>query len=653
MAAKRTLTGLLRESARKYANWTFMMERHAEGYVGATFKEVEREAEAIAGFFLSREIEKGDRIALLSEGRNSWVSTEFGILLSGAISVPISIKIKTREELLFRLKHSGSRFIVVSEGQLTKVLPLLNELPDAEAVVLMDTLPEGVSFKGSGVKVYQWKEVIESGERFIRENPKAIGEREEGIDENDPATLTYTSGTTAEPKGIVLSHKNYWVNVSDVNEVFRIPIPFYTLLILPWDHSFAHTAGIYSFLKKGSVVAAVEPGKTEIGTLRNIPKNIREVRPTYLLVVPALVESFRRSIESKIEESGSLAKLLFRVTVTMGTRLIGNGFKKATDPLSLLLWPVYIPLRGIISKQLKASLGGRIRFMVSGGSGVSDDHVKWFTALGLPIYQGYGLSETSPVISCNTFEKGEFKIGSSGKPFPWAKVRIVDEEGNPLPAGSTGEITVKGDCVMIGYWRNEKATREAIVDGWFHTGDLGYLDEDGFLFITGRIKSLLVGEDGEKYSPEALEQHLVDHIPFISQVMLYNQQNPYTVALIVPDREKMKKWAEERGFPAEGDETVERIIDSIADSLKKYREDKRLSQRFMPQWVPKTFAILPESFNEENGMINSTLKMVRRRIVSAYRETIDALYGENENPKNDSNRTNLKGWLKEEDRSKE
>ncbi len=645
---KRTLTSLIRESVNKYRDWTFVMERMPEGYRGATFGETEEEADGLAFFLLSRGIKKGDKVAILAEGRNRWVSTEWAILLCGAVSVPISVKIKTSEELLFRFKHSESRMIIASKRQIEKITPLTEELPKLESIVLMDNIDiRSLNVNNKQVKLYTWEEALKIGSKYRKENPNALKDAESLIEENDPATLTYTSGTTAEPKGILLSHKNYWVNVNDVNVVFKLPIPFYTLLIIPWDHSFAHTAGIYSFMKKGSVIAAVEMGKTEIGTLRNIPKNIREVRPTYLLVVPALVESFKRAIEGKIKEKGGIAEKLFNITVKLGTRLNGNYYKKRHDPLSLILWPIYLPLKTIISKQVKASLGGRIEFMVAGGSAVPEECVKWFTAIGLPVYQGYGLSETSPIISSNTNEKGCFKIGSSGKPFPWVDVKIVDENNTPLPTGKVGEITVKGESVMLGYWKNEEATRETIIDGYLHTGDLGYLDEDGFIYVVGRIKSLLVGHDGEKYSPEALEQHMTGNIPFISQIMLYNQQNPYTIALIVPDREKILEWIENNKLPRESESTVERVLQELDSSIRKYKEDKYLAEKFMPQWTPKTFAILPEPFNEENGMVNSTLKMVRRNIVKAYKDRIERLYNEETDPINPTNLKTLKKWIQE------
>jgi long-chain acyl-CoA synthetase len=300
-----------------------------------------------------------------------------------------------------------------------------------------------------------------------------------------------------------------------------------------------------------------------------------------------------------------------------------------------------------VRRRIRQGFGGRLVFMVSGGSACSAEHVRWFTALGIPVYQGYGLSETSPIISSNSNLPGNFKIGSSGRPFPWARVRIAGEDGAALPAGQTGEICVQGDCVMLGYWRNEPATREALKDGWFHTGDLGYIDGDGFLFVVGRIKSLLVGQNGEKYSPEALEQHLVDCVPFVQQVMLYNQQDPFTVALVVPEVGEIRKFMQTRGITGVVDAELDQVLEALRGCLMRYRKDPELTSHFVSSWTPKTFALLPEPLGEEFGTMNASMKMVRRKVVERYRERIRKLYEDEEDPLNPANRAVLRSWLEQ------
>ncbi len=642
---KRTLVRLLRDTARMHPDSVYMKENRGSGYKGAKYREVEDEARCLAAFLVSIGMEKGDRATILAEGRNSWISSEIGVFAAGGICVPVSIKIKEKAEILFRMKHSGSRFAVTSEMHLHKIAALVGELPDLKAVVLMDPLPSGLAALPRGVPVHPWERAISAGKELLEKDPGLLDRIEAGISEDDPATLSYTSGTTAEPKGILLSHKNYFINVEGADFQFPLPSPIYTLLILPWDHSFAHTAGLYVFMWKAGVVGAVEASKSEIGTIRNIPRNIKEIGPTYLLVVPALVENFRKNIANQIAQKGGLSAALFHATIALGTRLNGDAFRKRFDPLSLLAWPVYLVLRAVVSGKVRQSLGGRLVFMVSGGSGCPTDHVRWFTALGIPVYQGYGLSETSPIISSNSNRRGYFKIGSSGKLLPWVELRVEGEKGEALPPGGVGEICVRGECNMLGYWKNEAATAEAIVDGWFHTGDLGYIDADGFLFITGRIKSLLVGANGEKYSPEALEEHLAENVEFIKQVILYNQQNPYTVALIVPDVDAVKDFMAKKGFKGNSDAEMDAVLAALRERLMRYRKDQDLMSRFVSEWSPKTFALLPEAFSEENGTVNATMKIVRRRVAALYGERIAGLYGREEDPLNQANREVLRAWL--------
>jgi long-chain acyl-CoA synthetase len=559
---------MFREAVATHADRVYMTERRPEGYVGASYRETADGVARLGAFFVARDLRKGDRVALLAEGRNSWIVAELGILSAGAICVPVSTKLGERDEILFRLRHSGSRFLIVSDRQKKKVLPLLGELPALEGVVFMDPASDDTGRAARHV----WSEVLAEGARYLAQHPRALEEIREALAEEDPATLLYTSGTTAEPKGIVLSHRNYFVNVKEIREQYPLPPGSVNLLILPWDHSFAHTAGLYNFMNIGGTVAALEVGTTAVATMRNIPKNLQESKPDFLVVVPALAESFRRTIEKSVAAGPALSRKLFAATVRLGSRVNGDGYRKPRDPLSLLARAPYALLKAVVSRKVRHGLGGRLQFMASGGSGIATDHVRFFTALGIPIYQGYGLSETSPVISACSYLPGRFKMGSSGRPFPWAEVRIVDDSGTSLPAGGVGEITVKGECVMLGYFRSPEATAEAIRGGYFHTGDLGYLDEDGFLFITGRIKSLLVGQDGEKYSPEGLEQHVAENVPFVEQVMLYNQQNPYTVALLVVDPERVVRWMKEEGHDASTDAGLDAAISRMAASLRAYQE---------------------------------------------------------------------------------
>ena len=471
--------------------------------VGASFRQIAEEARRVAGFLLEAGLQRGDRVTLLAEGRNSWMAAELGIFFAGGISVPISVKIKEKSEISFRVRHSQSRFAITSEKYAEKIRGLASELPDLKGLLVMDP----VAPASGALPLWPWAEVLQRGGAFADAHPEILAAIEESASENDPVTLTYTSGTIAEPKGILLSHVNYWVNVEQADIMFPLAPPNSMLLIIPWDHSFGHTAGLFLFLKKASLIAAVETAATEIGTIRNIPKNIKEIGPSYLLVVPALVENFRRTIATQAREKGFLSAALFSATIALGTRVNGDAYRTRRDPLSLLAWPLYLLLRGAVSSKIRRSLGGRLVFMVSGGSACSSEHVRWFTALGIPLYQGYGLSETSPIISSNSNVPGNFKIGSSGRPFPWAKVSILGEDGAVCPPG-------RRERSACGGVRHARVLAQRGRHPGSHGG--GTVSHRGPWVPRCRRVPVRRGQDqeppcrgnGEKYSPEALEQHI-------------------------------------------------------------------------------------------------------------------------------------------------
>ena len=370
--------------------------------------------------------------------------------------------------------------------------------------------------------------------------------------------------------------------------MFLFPPHASLLLILPWDHSFGQTAGLFVFLKKAGLVAAVEPASTEVGTIRNIPKNLKEIGPTYLLVVPALVENFRRTIAAHARQRGGVGSLMFAATIALGTRVNGDAFRKRYDPLSLLAWPLYLLLRRAVAGKVRRSLGGRLLFMVSGGSACSAGHVRWFTALGIPVYQGYGLSETSPIIASNSNLPGNFKIGSSGRPFPWAQVSIIGEDGLPVPRGQTGEICVAGPCVMLGYWRNEAATREAIVEGRLHTGDLGTWTPTASCssWAGSRVSSWAATGRSIRLRPSSSISST--RCPSSPRSCSTIEQNPFTVALIVADRGKVRDFMAARNITAATDEELDGLLEALRLKLMRYRTDPVLTSQFVSVWTPKT-----------------------------------------------------------------
>ena len=282
-------------------------------------------------------------------------------------------------------------------------------------------------------------------------------------------------------------------------------------------------------------------------------------------------------------------------------------------------------------------------FFIGGGAILDIEMQKFFYAIGLPICQGYGLTEASPVISSNV--PNNVKFGSSGKPVKNMELKILDADGHELPQGEKGEICIKGDNVMLGYWNNPTATAETIKDNWLHTGDMGYVDKDGFLYVLGRFKSLLIGNDGEKYSPEGIEDAILIHSPHIQQVMLHNNQNPYTTGMIVPDMDVINRELKHRGIEKGSDAAISEALKIIQQDISQFKKGGKHEGMFPERWLPASIAILPDTFNAENKMLNAMLKMVRGKITEHYAKELEFLYTPKaKNIENEMNIEAIKKW---------
>jgi long-chain acyl-CoA synthetase len=610
----RTINRLFADSVDKFGSNTFLLEKQSGKYTSLTYEETARQVKKFAAGLISLGIHKGDRIALLSEGCSNWVISELGILYAGAVNVPLSVKLIDADEVKFRLVHSGARMIIVSTRQLKKIDRLKNELPQLERFIVFDD-----NHEKQHPKDISFKQVMNLGIDFLETSYAVYEKRIESVEEDDYATISYTSGTTSDPKGVILSHRNYTANVEQSLSLFDVPSYYTTLLILPWDHAFAHTVGIYPLIKGGGSIASVELGNSTLETLKNIPVNIREIKPHFILSVPALAKNFKKNIEKAIRDKGK--EKIFNKALAVAYKYNGNGWDKGMASRKLLK-PVYTIYDKLIFSKIRKNFGGRLKFFVGGGALLDIEIQRFFSAIGIPMYQGYGLSEASPVISSNTIK--HHKMGSSGKLVTNMELKICDEEGNELPVGQKGEIVIKGENVMKGYWNNEKATSDTIRDGWLYTGDLGYLDADGFLYVLGRFKSLLIADDGEKYSPESIEEAIMEFSPFVEQCMLFNNQNPYTVALFVINREAINRWFQK--YPLDGKLVEKEVLDLLNKELDQFRPGGRFENMFPQRWLPSSFAIVREGFTEENKMMNSTMKIVRPKITEFYNERIQAMY---------------------------
>lgn len=596
---KRTIIDLFEESVEKYSDFTLLLEKSDGEFKPTTYSESKLIARQIGAAFTSLGYSKGFHASILSEGRNMWILGELGLFYAGGINVPVTIKFEESNDLLFRFNHAEVEVILCSGRQLPKIRAIKSQLKYLKLVVIFDQEDQ-----------YQEDEIfigdlIEKGVEFLKENSTQFDQIAKSIKNDDYATITYTSGTTADPKGVILTHRNYTANVEQSLSCITIPPKNRMLIILPLDHCFAHVVGFYIMIATGSIVATVDPGRSPIDTLKNIPINIEEVKPNILLSVPALAKSFRKNIENGVKKSGKVAERLFNLSMKAAYAYNKEGWNRGSGA-SFLLWPIVKLAENVLFKKVRSAMGGELDFFVGGGALLDIEMQKFYYALGIPMFQGYGLSEATPVISTNTPDR--HKLGSSGILVSPMELRILDDQGIELPNGEKGEIVIKGENVMAGYWKNPESTAETIKDGWLYTGDMGYMDNDGFLYVLGRFKSLLIASDGEKFSPEGIEETIVGTSSVIQQIMLYNNQSPYTIAVIVADNSKLK-----------GRELVE----AVQQDIMKFKKGGEFEGKYQERWLPATFILADEPFTEQNRMINSTMKMVRNKVEEHYKERIE------------------------------
>ena len=633
---KRTIIDLFEESVARYGAKTFLLEKRHRKFEPTTYAETREQALEVGAGLVTLGIRPGDKVAILSEGCNAWIISELGLFYAGAISVPLSVKLEESNDLLFRLRHAEVKALFVSKYQLPKIRRIRHELPQVEHIIVFGHLPLEAGETAYGTLKRLGREyLVKNREEFLR-----IGQ---AIQNNDYATITYTSGTTADPKGVVLTHRNYTANVEQ--SLSRIDIPSYyrTLIILPLDHCFAHVVGFYIMIACGASVATVQIGATPMETLKHIPQNIREVQPHFLLSVPALAKNFRKNIESSIRAKGRFTEWLFRIALRTAYTYNQDGYSKGQG-WRIVLAPAVGLFDALLFRKVRTAFGGCLKFFVGGGALLDTELQRFFYAIGIPMFQGYGLSEATPVISTNSPKYHWHRFGSSGKILIPLDLKIVDEEGREVPRGTKGEIIIRGENVMAGYWKNPEATAETIRDGWLHTGDMGYVSEDEFLYVLGRFKSLLIASDGEKYSPEGMEEAIVDKSPYIDQILIHNNQSPFTGAIVVPNAEALRRELAAHGTAPE--ERAEKAAELLGAEIDRYRAGGSYAGEFPERWLPAGLAIVEEAFTEQNGLVNSTMKVVRSKVEAHFKERLDYLYTpEGKALKNPRNLASLKKLL--------
>nr|MCR5842015.1 AMP-binding protein [Bacteroidales bacterium] len=502
-----TIIDFVEQYTHQFADHPYLREKVDGQWKEITQEQTRETAYRIGAGLMALGMEKGDKIALLSESRSMWILAELGALYAGATDVPLSVNLGADADLIFRITHSESKWIYVSGNLLPKIRKILPECPDVKKVIVFDDT--AFDYDKLGDKEMRMSEVQKLGEEFLATRKDEFVARYQSVGPDDYANISYTSGTTADPKGILLTHRNYTANVAQGNSVISIDEYDVMLIILPLDHCFAHVAGMYTMMYYGGSIAFVPIGKNALATLKNVPVAIRETRPHVMLSVPALARNFKKNIESGIKAKGPTVEKLFNFAVRNAIAYNKEYYNRGglrdcwRKPLMWLF-------DKIIFKNVRASFGGRMKFFVGGGALLDIELQRFFCAVGMPMFQGYGLTEATPIICANS--AGHAIFGSSGRIVRPMDCIICDDQGQEVPIGQKGEIVVRGENVMAGYWKNPKATADTIVDGWLHTGDMGYIcpEDPNFLYVVGRFKSLLISSDGEKYSPEGFEDSLTE-----------------------------------------------------------------------------------------------------------------------------------------------
>jgi len=617
---KQTVLTMMNKAAEKYGDYPYLANKSDEGWDKISFADTKVLAENLAKALIQRGFGKSDPFTIISEGRSEWVISELAVIMLGGISVPLSLKLLV-DEIPFRVNHSESKVIFFSHITLDKVCTAKNKFEKDLLFVYLDDDKKNLDKLNAveglehGKNLITYKELLIEGESASKPVTDKLTLTMETVEEDDVITICYTSGTTGNPKGIMLTHKNYWANCIGGVEMAGLPEKISTLVILPIDHSFAHTVALYAAYLIGLTLYFVDARGGASTILRNIPKNLQETNPYFILTVPAITGNFMKKMKSGVRAKGGFIARMFETGLKAGIAYHGNGFENKRRFVSGM-W-AYNLSKILIYPKLQKVFGSNFHFCIGGGALLDVNQQEFFNAIGAPVYQGYGLSEATPIISTNASHRHKF--GSSGNILDNINLKIIRSDGGEAATGEKGEIVIQGDNVMKGYLKNEEATKETIKEGWLYTGDLGYVDEDNFLQVTGRAKALLISQDGEKYSPEEIEETVVSTQELISQIMLYCDHNNYTSCLVTVDTAAAKslKVTEEK-----------ELLEIIWNKLNAWKNESDGTAKFPPLWTPSTFQLITEPFSEQNKMINSTMKMVRYKITETYRDRIDYMYSD-------------------------
>src|SRR5436309_3943164 len=572
--------------------------KHGADWKTITWREVGDVVREVALGLLALGRGKGDAVALLSASRAEWVQSDFAIFSAGCVTVPV-YPTYPPDLIAYVVNDSGARTIIVEDPvQLAKVLEARDRMPALEQIVVIT----GYDAAQPPKMVMTWETLRRLGRDSVNAHQRTLAERVASTSSTDLATIVYTSGTTGPPKGVMQTHGNHVAAVNASKQATPVEEGWVHLLFLPLAHSFAR---LESFLgvAHGLTTAFAE-------NLDKVGENLKETRPHFICSVPRVFEKVYAKILAGVEAGSPVKQKLFRWALGVGREV--SRYQQRGQPA-----PAGLELRrriahALVFSKLHAALGGRLQWAVSGGAPLARDIAEFFHAAGILLLEGYGLTETCPVLTFN--RPGRFKFGSVGQALPGVELKIAPD----------GEILARGGNVATrGYFKQPEASREVFEpEGWFHTGDIGRIDDDGFLFITDRKKDLIVTAGGMNIAPQNIE-NLLKADPFISQVMIYGDRRPYPVALITLNPDELKKFAQEQGIIASDPavlvkhpkvvERVERTVEEKNSKLQSYAKIKK-------------FRVLPDDFTQDGGELTPTLKVKRKVVIQKYSRELEDLY---------------------------
>jgi len=583
-----TIADLLPKAAEQYGARVAVRCKEGDQWVSKTFEEVREIVRPLAFGLVTLGVEKGDRVAILGNTRPEWTYFDFAALSIGATVVPI-YQTNSPEECRYVLENSDSKVVVVEDTeQLEKVRQVRDRLPQLQHIVMMtgnaeDAISmEEVAAKGAGGDDATWETLYTA------------------VTPADICTFIYTSGTTGPPKGCVISHGNYRAMLDMVNDVSVIEDEDLAYLYLPLAHSFALLIQFGTF-DLGTALAYWERDPLKI-----LP-NLAELKPTYFPSVPRIFEKIYTAATSAIEKEGGLKKAIFDWAIKVGEKM--REAERAGRKPGFLLQRQYAFADKKVLSKIRGLFGGRIRLAVSGAAPINPEILRFFDAAGVLVLEGWGMTETSTAATISTPD--DFKVGTIGKPFPGCEVKIADD----------GEILVKGPNVFQGYHKNPEATNETIVDGWLHTGDLGEVDPDGFIKITGRKKDIIITAGGKNITPANLEAEIKQH-PLVSQCVVVGDRRPYLVALVTLDPEEAVKYAQENNLSEDPAQLAENA--DVKAAIEAHVD--KINQNFARVEQVKKIAILPQDLSQESGELTPTLKVKRAVVAQKHEGAIEQLY---------------------------